>query len=142
MICSEPLASKTVVWTAGVTASLAGQWLEADVDRAGRVKVLPDMSVPGYANVFVIGDTAFMTQGGKPLPGVAQVAMQQGTYVASIIRQRVESGKTESTHAAVPFHYHDKGNLATVGRSFGVGYRTCSSPIISRLTWLVVHIFS
>jgi NADH:ubiquinone reductase (H+-translocating) len=143
MIGSEPLAAKTVIWTAGVTASVAGQWLGAEVDRAGRVKVLPDMSVPGYANVFVIGDTAFMTQGGKPLPGVAQVAMQQGTYVASIIRQRVESGNTENTHAAVPFHYHDKGNLATVGRSFGVADlgRVQFTGFISWLTWLAVHIF-
>ncbi len=142
MIGSEPLASKTVIWTAGVTASLAGKWLGTEIDRAGRVKVLPDMSVHGYANVFVIGDTAFMAQGGKPLPGVAQVAMQQGTYVASIISQRVESGHTDN-HIVAPFHYHDKGNLATVGRSFGVVDigRVEFTGFISWLTWLAVHIF-
>jgi NADH:ubiquinone reductase (H+-translocating) len=146
IIAGEPLAAKTVIWTAGVTASLAGQWLGAETDRAGRVKVLPDMSIPDYPDVFVIGDTAYATQGGKLLPGVAQVAMQQGTFVASIIRQRVESGYTENTHPALPappFHYHDKGNLATVGRSFGVVDigRVQFTGFISWLTWLAVHIF-
>src|SRR6266849_5446982 len=95
--------------------SAAGQWLKVDVDRAGRVKVLSDLSVPGHANIFVIGDTASLTQDGKLLPGVAPVAMQAGRYVAAVIAQRV-AGKKETS----PFRYRNKGNLATVGRSFAI----------------------
>jgi NADH:ubiquinone reductase (H+-translocating) len=151
VIAGEPLAAKTVIWTAGVAASLAGQWLGAETDRAGRVKVQSDMSVPGYPNVFVIGDTACATQAGKPLPGVAQVAMQEGTYVASVITRRLESGDIGNAHADgstvfrstyAPFHYHDKGNLATVGRSFGIVDigRVQFGGFIAWVTWLAVHI--
>jgi NADH:ubiquinone reductase (H+-translocating) len=69
-----------VLWTAGVTPSPVGQWLKAETDRAGRVRVLPDLTVPRRPEVFVVGDTAALDQAGKPLPGVAQVAMQQGRY--------------------------------------------------------------
>jgi NADH:ubiquinone reductase (H+-translocating) len=151
VIAGEPLAAKTVIWTAGVAASLAGQWLGAETDRAGRVKVQSDMSVPGYPNVFVIGDTACAMQAGKPLPGVAQVAMQEGTYVASVITRRLESGDIGNAHADgsiafrstyAPFHYHDKGNLATVGRAFGIVDigRVQFGGFIAWVTWLAVHI--
>lgn len=134
---SEHMAAKTVIWTAGVAASPAGQWLHADVDRAGRVKVGADLLLPGTQNVFVIGDTASVVQKGKPLPGVAPVAMQQGRYVATAIHERI-AGRVQ-----IPvFHYVNKGNLATVGRSFGLadfGFARISG-FIGWLLWLLVHI--
>ncbi len=132
------LNAKTVIWTAGVAASSAGKWLNAEVDRAGRVKVQEDLTVSGHANVFVIGDTASVFQNGKPLPGVAPVAMQEGTYAASMIAESI-AGKEKRK----PFHYASKGNLATVGRAYGL-----ADFGVVRLTgfvgwafWLAVHIF-
>jgi NADH:ubiquinone reductase (H+-translocating) len=138
VIAGERLRAKTVIWTAGVAASPAGRWLGAEVDRAGRVKVLSDLSLPGQPNVFVIGDTASLGQKGKPLPGVAPVAMQEGRYVAQIIAQRVAGKKGRP-----PFRYRSRGNLATVGRSFAV---VESGPLhmtgfLAWVMWLVVHIF-
>lgn len=131
------IPSKTVIWSAGVAASPAGKWLRAETDKAGRVKVQPDLTVPGHPEIFVIGDTMTMTQNGKPLPGVAPVAMQQGRYAAEVIRCRVE-GKP----APKPFHYLDKGNLATVGRAFAImdihGFKL--SGYIAWLGWLFIHI--
>src|SRR5439155_2128246 len=89
VVAGERIPAKTVIWTAGVAASPAGQWLGAETDRAGRVKVGSDVTVPGHPNIFVLGDTASFTQDGKPLAGVAQVAMQQGRYAASVIIDRV-----------------------------------------------------
>jgi NADH dehydrogenase len=122
-----------------VKASAAGQWLKAEVDRAGRVKVLPDLSVPDHPNIFVIGDTASAMQDGKPLPGVAPVAMQAGRYVASVIIQDVQHPQRE--HA--PFRYHNKGNLATVGRSFAVLEigKLRLTGFIAWVLWLIIHIF-
>jgi NADH dehydrogenase len=138
IIAGSRLRAKTVIWTAGVAASSAGQWLGAEVDRAGRVKVGSDLSLPGQPNVFVIGDTASLSQKGKPLPGVAPVAMQEGRYVAQVIAQRVAGKK-----GVPPFHYRSHGNLATVGRSFAV---VESGPLhltgfLAWVMWLVVHIF-
>lgn len=138
MIAGQRLSAGTVIWTAGVAASPAGQWLEAEVDRAGRVKVDPDLSLPGHPNVFVIGDTVSLSQRGKPLPGVAPVAMQQGDYVAAVIADRV-AGKEHPQH----FVYRNKGNLATIGRSAGVAdlgwLRIWGFP--AWFLWLAVHIF-
>ena len=89
VVAGEQIPSKTVIWTAGVAPSPAGKWLDAATDRAGRVRVQPDLSVPGHPEIFVIGDTASLDQDGKPLPGVAQVAMQQGRYAGDLIHQRV-----------------------------------------------------
>jgi NADH dehydrogenase len=138
MIGSERLAARNVIWTAGVKASPAGAWLGADVDRAGRVKVAPDLSVPGHPTVFVIGDTACVMQQGKPLPGLSPVAMQEGRYVAQVIAARVTGNASPP-----PFHYHDKGTLATVGRAFAV---VDIGPLhftglLAWLTWILVHIF-
>src|SRR6266702_2656769 len=132
------IAAKTVIWSAGVKASAAGQWLKAGVDRGGRVKVLEDLSLPGHSNIFVIGDTASVMQDGKPLPGVAPVAMQAGRYVASLIAQRA-IGKQE--HA--PFHYRNKGNLATVGRSYAIVEmgKLRLTGLVAWVIWLVVHIY-
>jgi len=138
VIAGNRLPARTVIWTAGVAASRAGQWLGAEVDRAGRVKVLSGLSLPGQPNVFVIGDTSSLSQKGKPLPGVAPVALQEGRYVAQVIAQRVAGKK-----GGPPFHYHSHGNLATVGRSFAV---VESGPLhltgfLAWVMWLVVHIF-
>jgi NADH dehydrogenase FAD-containing subunit len=137
VIGSERVSAKTVVWTAGVAPSPAGKWLGTAVDRAGRVQVQSDLTVPGHPNVFVIGDTAALEQSGRPLPGVAQVAMQQGRYVAKSIIRRM-TGQA----ALPPFHYFDKGNLAVVGRNFAVlqsaGIELSGFP--AWLVWALVHI--
>src|SRR5262245_14967216 len=110
-IGAERIEARTVVWGAGVMASPAGRWLGAETDRAGRVTVSADLSVPGQADIFVIGDTAAATGAdGKPLPGVAPVAKQQGQYVADLLIAR-RAGKS-----APPFRYRDFGSLATIGR--------------------------
>lgn len=134
----EQMETENVIWTAGVCASPAGQWLRADVDHAGRVKVQSDLTVPAHPNIFVIGDTALVIQDGKPLPGVAQVAIQEGAYVASVIVDRLV-GKTRRK----PFHYRDKGMLATVGHCFAV---VDIGPLhftgfFAWLIWLIVHLF-
>jgi len=137
MIGDEHFAVENIIWTAGVKASSAGKWLNADVDHDGRVKVLPNMSIPGHANIFVIGDTAIVEQNGKPLPGLAPVAMQEAEYVVSVILDRV-AGKTPQK----PFHYFDKGTLAMVGRSFGIvnigPIRFTGFP--AWLAWIFIHI--
>jgi NADH dehydrogenase len=138
VIGGQRLAARTVIWTAGVAASPAGKWLGAEVDRAGRVKVLGDLSVPDHPNVFVIGDTAAVSRGGRPLPGVAPVAMQEGEYVASVITQRLAGADYVR-----PFCYKDKGNLATIGRSYGIadlGWLRLTG-FAGWLLWLGVHIF-
>lgn len=115
VVGGERIPSRTVVWTAGVAPSPAGRWLNAPTDRAGRVRVQPDLTVPGRPEVFVVGDTAHLEQDGRPLPGVAQVAMQQGRYAGTVIASRV-AGRT----APAPFRYFDKGNLAVIGRNFAI----------------------
>jgi NADH:quinone reductase (non-electrogenic) len=138
VVAGERIPTKTIIWTAGVSASSAGKWLDAEVDRAGRVKVTSDLSVPGHPNVFVIGDTASATQDGKPLPGVAPVAMQGGRYVASVIAHQVMGKQPDK-----PFHYRDKGNLATVGRSYAIvdAGKIRLTGFIAWVIWLVVHIY-
>lgn len=137
VIAGERLAARTVIWTAGVAASPAGQWLGAEMDRAGRVKVREDLTIPGHPNVFVVGDTAVLMRGDRPLPGVAPVAMQEGRYAASVIR-RLLAGKQEHD----PFRYFDKGNLATIGRSFAIAeigpFKL--TGFIGWIIWFFVHI--
>src|SRR6266446_1601544 len=137
VIAGERSPAKTVIWTAGVAASPAGRWLGAEIDRAGRVKVESDTSVPGHPNVFVIGDTASFTQDGKPLPGVAQVAIQQGHYVASVIADRV-AGKPHPQ----AFRYVDKGSMATIGRFYGIVSigKFRSAGVVAWFLWLVLHL--
>ncbi|MFL5587540.1 MAG: NAD(P)/FAD-dependent oxidoreductase [Ktedonobacteraceae bacterium] len=139
MIAGERLAAHTIIWTAGVKASGAGGWLGAETDRAGRVLVERDLTLPGHANVFVIGDTSHVLHQDPPFPGLAPVAMQQGRYVASVIRRRM-AGK----RAVRPFRYFNKGNLATVGRGFGIvdlGGPLRLTGFLAWLMWLVVHIY-
>jgi len=134
----EHIKADTIIWSAGVGASPAAKWLNAEADRAGRVKVASDLSVPGHSNIFVIGDTASVQQHGKPVPGVAPAAIQEGHYVASVITQRI-NGQQHSQ----PFRYTNKGNLATVGRSYAIvdiGPLRLTG-LIAWLTWLIVHIY-
>ena len=137
VIAGERIASKAVIWTAGVTPSPAGKWLGVETDRAGRVKVQPDLTVPGHPEIFAVGDTASLQQNGKPLPGVAQVAMQGGRYAGKLIRGRV-SGKA----APRPFSYFNKGNMAVVGQGFAVldspGVRL--SGFVIWLVWAAIHL--
>ena len=137
IVAGERIASKTVIWTAGVAPSPAGKWLAAPTDRAGRVRVRPDLSVPGHPEVFVVGDTASLDQDGHPLPGVAQVAMQQGRYAGTVIHRRIV-GKT----ARPPFRYFDKGTLAVVGKGFAVlqSGRVRLSGFLAWLVWAAVHL--
>jgi NADH dehydrogenase len=138
LVEGEHIKAETIIWSAGVSASSAGKWLGTEVDRAGRVKVSSDLSVPDHPNVFVIGDTASAMQDGKPLPGVAQVAIQGGDYVASVISHR-----TEGRELNKPFHYRGKGNLATLGRSYAIvdtgKFRL--TGFFAWLMWLAVHIY-
>lgn len=139
IINGERLEAHTVLWAAGIVASPAGRWLGGDVDRAQRVIVDPDLTLAGHPEVFVVGDTASVAgPDGKPLPGVAPVAMQQGIYVAELIKSRLRGEPYPPR-----FVYHDKGNLATVGRSFAVadfgGF--VLDGFLAWLLWLVVHIF-
>jgi NADH:quinone reductase (non-electrogenic) len=134
----EYIETDNAFWLAGVSASPAGKWLGAECDRGGRVKVQNDLSVPGHPNVFVIGDTACVMQDGKPLPGVAQPAIQGGHYVASFILDRV-AGKEHTE----PFKYFDKGSMAVVGRTYAV---VESGPIHTAgffgfVMWVFLHIY-
>jgi len=137
VIAGEGITSKTVIWTAGVAPSPAGKWLGVPTDRAGRVRVNEDLSVPGYPEIFVIGDTASLTQDGKPLPGVAQVAMQQGKYVGKLIRRRLE-GKS----APKPFRYFDKGNMAAIGKGYAIiqSGKIQLSGFLAWQAWATIHI--
>ena len=135
---SEAIPAATIIWAAGVKASPAGAWLGVPTDRAGRVVVGPDFSVPGYPEVFVIGDTAAATDAsGKPLPGVAPVAKQQGLHVASLLLARYR-GQAEQ-----PFRYRDFGSLATIGRKLAVadlgGVRL--SGFTAWLMWSTAHVY-
>jgi NADH dehydrogenase len=141
------LPATVIVWAAGVAASPLGKQLTRAVDRAGRVPVQPDLSLPEHPEVFVIGDLAAVKdEHGKLLPGVAPVAIQQGKYVAKLIREEVE-GKAASTSGSPklrrPFHYWDKGSLATIGRAAAVAQfgKIHISGYIAWLSWLFVHIF-
>jgi len=137
IVGGERIASKTVIWTAGVAPSPAGKWLAVETDRAGRVKVQPDLTVPGHPEIFVVGDTASVQQDSKPLPGVAQVAMQGGRYAGRLIARRL-SGKA----APKPFRYFDKGNMAVVGKGFAIvqSGKIHLSGFFAWLAWAGIHI--
>jgi NADH:quinone reductase (non-electrogenic) len=112
----DRIACRTIIWAAGVKASPAAEWLAAAHDSAGRVLVEPDLTLPGHPEVFVIGDTALMRDAaGKPLPGVAPVAKQEGKYVAAVLAARIH--RTTEPRA---FRYRDLGNLATIGRGYAI----------------------
>ncbi len=136
----ERIPARTVLWAAGVQASPLGKSLGAPVDRAGRVEVLPDLSIPDHPEVFVVGDLAHGVQDGRDLPGVCQVAIQGGTHVAKIIKSEVKAGAPTTRR---PFRYWDKGNMATIGRTSAVvaTKRVAISGFFAWLLWWAVHIF-
>jgi len=136
-IGAERLAARTVLWAAGVAASPLARSLGVPLDRAGRVLVTPELTVPGHPEIFVIGDLASAQQDGKPLPGVAPVAMQAGRQTAKNVARAVRG------EPLLPFHYHDKGSLAVIGRGAGVAAFPKSnwSGLIAWWAWLLVHIF-
>ncbi|GAA5068411.1 NAD(P)/FAD-dependent oxidoreductase [Lysobacter panacisoli] len=129
--------ARTVLWAAGVAASPLGALLDAPRDRAGRVAVSPDLSVPGHPEIFVAGDLASVQQDGKPVPGVAPAAKQMGAHVATAIAARLAG------NPAPAFRYRDYGNLATIGRMAAVvdvhGFRL--SGLIAWWFWLAAHVF-
>jgi len=133
------IEAATVVWAAGVRASPAAAWLAADADRSGRVKVRADLSAPGLAEVFVIGDTAAVVDAkGSPVPGLAAAAKQMGRYVGRLIGERIAGAP-----ASGPFRYRDYGNLATVGRNAAVvelgAFRLTGA--LGWMFWSVIHIY-
>jgi len=137
VVAGERIASKTVIWTAGVAPSPAGKWLNVETDRAVRVRIQQNLTVPEYPDIFVVGDTAALNQDGKPLAGVAQVAMQQGRYAGLLIRRRV-NGQSEPR----PFRYFDKGTMAVVGQGYAV-LQTGAVQVKGLPAWLAwagVHI--
>ncbi len=141
---SEFLPAHTVLWAAGVDASRLGKVLAqatgAATDRSGRVLVQPDLTLPGHPEIFAIGDMVnFSHQEGKPLPGVATVAMQQGRYVADTVQRRLLGGEP-----LPPFHYRDPGSMATIGRAAAVAYvgRLHFSGYLAWLAWLLIHLIN
>src|SRR5579863_9231651 len=136
------LPATVVLWAAGVAASPLGKKLGVAVDRAGRVPVQPDLSLPGHPEIFVIGDLAeAKDERGNMLPGVAPVAIQEGNFVAKIIRQELEAKRGTSGQRPA-FHYWDKGSLATIGRAAGIAQfgKIHISGFLAWLSWLFVHI--
>jgi NADH dehydrogenase len=137
IVAGERIVSKTVIWTAGVAPSPAGKWLKVETDRAGRVRIQKDLTVPEHPEICVIGDTASLEQNGKPLPGVAQVAMQQGRYAAKLIRCRIAGAPPPD-----PFSYFDKGSMAVVGKGFAVlqSRKVHLSGFVAWLAWAAIHL--
>jgi len=137
-IGEDRLPAATLIWAAGVAASSAARWLGVEKDRVGRVTVGPDLTLPGHPEIFCIGDTAHAAGAdGKPLPGLAPVAKQQGAYVARVLRARL-AGKP----APGPFRYRDYGTLATIGRRAAVadfGWVQMKGTL-AWLLWGAVHI--
>jgi len=141
---TERIPARTVIWAAGVTASslarTLGELTGAECDRAGRVTVEPDLTLPGHPEVFALGDMVRVrgVDGRvETLPGVAPVAMQQGRYAGRVVLDRLAGAETP------PFHYHDKGNLATIGRAAAVAdiHGLKLSGLVAWLTWLMVHLW-
>lgn len=138
IVGGERIFSRTVIWTAGVTPSPVAEWLDAPTDRLGRLRVNGDLTVGGKANVFVIGDVAYYEQNGRPVPGVAPVAIQQGKYVGGVIAARAKRGPV-----AMPvFRYNDKGAMAVVGRNYAVMQfrRWKIAGYLAWLVWSGVHV--
>jgi NADH:quinone reductase (non-electrogenic) len=133
----QRIAAATIIWAAGVVASPAAQWLGAEHDRAGRVKVGPDLTVPGRPEIFVIGDTATLADDQK-IPGIAPAAKQMGKYVARVIAARLQGAEPPP-----PFRYRHAGNLATIGRKAAIVSlgRVNLKGFIGWLFWSVAHIY-
>src|SRR5580700_1108086 len=137
------MKAAVILWAAGVAASSLGKKLGAPVDRAGRVLVQPDLSIPGHPEVFVIGDLAALKDlSGNLLPGVAPVAILEGRFVAKLIRQGMADISPDHSGQRKPFHYRDKGNLATIGRAAAIAQfgKVHISGFMAWLAWLFIHI--
>ena len=139
---SKSLPAKTVLWAGGVTTNKFGRKLsertKAETDRSGRIKVNPDLTVSGYPDIFIVGDLALsLGEDGRPLPGVAQVAIQGGAYAAKTIRARLK-GKNDTKS----FHYFNKGDMAVIGRAAAVAniFGFHLAGLFAWLTWLFVHL--
>jgi NADH dehydrogenase len=137
LVGDKRIAARTTLWAAGVAASPLGKQLGAELDRAGRVRVQPDLSLAAHPEVFVAGDLANTTSEGKPVPGVAPAAKQMGTQVARNIRARIAGQPTTA------FRYRDFGSLATIGRHSAVAQlpNLSLSGIVAWWFWLVLHIY-
>jgi NADH dehydrogenase len=134
----EAVPAGTIVWGAGVTATPAAQWLGISADRGGRIPVNPDLSVPGFAGVYAMGDITAFTQDGKPLPGLAQVAKQQGRHLGTALRSATDPGQK-----LPPFRFHDRGNTAVIGRHaavFDFGRHRMKGGL-AWLLWAIVHVY-
>jgi NADH dehydrogenase len=133
----ERIDARTVLWAAGVAASPLGMQLGAEVDRAGRVRVAPDLSLPSHPDVFVVGDLASVMHDDKAVPGVAPAAMQEGRHAARNVLRLLAGKPTE------PFRYVDKGSLATIGRKAAVAevFGLRLSGLTAWFAWLAIHIF-
>ena len=138
---SESLAAKTVLWAGGIITTAFGKRLaertSSETDKTGRITVKPDLTVPNYPDIWIVGDLAHANEDGKPLPGVAQVAIQGGAYAAKAIRTRV-AGKG----LVKPFHYFNKGDMAVIGRAAAVAniFGLQISGLLAWLIWLFVHL--
>jgi NADH dehydrogenase len=133
----DRIDAHTVLWAAGVAASPLAKSLGVPLDRAGRIAAEPTLRVPGHPRIFVVGDLCAFVDNGRPLPGVAQVAMQQGAHAARNIRRAIDGKPLE------PFHYKDYGIMATIGRGAAVGdiFGLKISGFVAWLVWLFLHIF-
>jgi NADH dehydrogenase len=139
---TESLAAYTVLWAGGVETTTFGRKLaertQAETDRSGRIKVNPDLTIPNYPDIFIVGDLAHATEkDGKPVPGVAQVAIQGGAFAAKTIKARIENKKAEAA-----FHYFNKGDMAVIGRAAAVAniFGFHLSGFIAWFAWLFVHL--
>jgi NADH:ubiquinone reductase (H+-translocating) len=133
------IPSATVLWTAGVAPSPIVKLLGAKTDRAGRVSVGPFMNVPDIPDVFVVGDASSVVNDGRPVPGVAQAAIQQGRYVGRLIARELKGRRPKR-----PFRYSDKGNMAVVGKNFAIleSGQLRMSGFVTWLVWAVLHVMS
>jgi NADH:ubiquinone reductase (H+-translocating) len=133
----QRIPSATVLWTAGVTASSVVKTLGVTTDRAGRLPVDSFLMLPGVSGVFAVGDVAALTDGKRPLPGVAQVAIQQGRYAGRVISRQLKARVPRR-----PFRYFDKGSMAVVGKNFAVleRGRIRMSGFLTWLVWVFIHI--
>ncbi|HTG27963.1 MAG TPA: NAD(P)/FAD-dependent oxidoreductase [Methylomirabilota bacterium] len=139
---TESLAARTVLWAGGVETTTFGKKLaqrtHAETDKSGRIKVNSDLTIPNYPDIFIVGDLAHATEkDGKPMPGVAQVAIQGGAFAAKIIKARIENKKPEAA-----FHYFNKGDMAVIGRAAAVAdiFGFHLSGFIAWFTWLFIHL--
>jgi NADH dehydrogenase len=141
----EVIAAESVLWAAGVAGSELLARIGLAVDRGGRAFVGPDCALKDHPEVFVIGDAANLAdEHGKPLPGVSPVAMQMARYVANVIgRELAARGKNGALPAREPFRYHDKGSMATIGRSRAIAEagKLKLTGLLAWLAWLLVHIW-